>query len=82
MYEENFEDFHSVEDPDFCANALINTVQKAIARSSYECAIPAKKLRLQEWMTDSILKSIRRRNKMYKKVKALPKDDTRFKKIY
>jgi len=56
---------------------LVDAISGAIQCSTYRSHLNARNYRLKEWMTDSLLQSVRKRDRMFKKTHKLPENDPR-----
>jgi hypothetical protein len=70
----DWEDVFSSDDLNVCADTLISGVSEAIIQSSTLVTIKSRKIMLQKWMTPALLQCIRKRDRLMKKSKNLPKD--------
>ena len=77
MVTTNWLDLQNISNSGIAFDKLITTFSNNISSCTYKVTIKSKYYRIQEWMTESLLKSIRKRDKLQRTIRNLPENDPR-----
>lgn len=70
-----WDNYFLTTDTNEAANYLVNVIHNAINTNSKTIKIPKRNRPLKPWITPSVIKSLRKRDKLYKQLKKTPNDE-------
>jgi hypothetical protein len=71
---ENWSQYYNLCDTNIAAEALVNKIRTAIDLNTYTVTVPKKRKPLKPWITEGVVRSIRKRNKLQRKSNQAPND--------
>lgn len=70
-----WDEFLAITDTNVAAESLVNTLKAVIENNTTVITIPKRKQPMKPWITMGVLKSIKKRDKLHKKIKANTNND-------